>query len=272
MSQTTYSETPAVAKAGLAADGTLRNTDSFACEGAVAFGLLVMQGTADNQAKVLTALPSEDVDAIVETFASAVTLQTLSGASLDGTISDGQIVPAQLVTATLNSHADWIASFMTVTGINAAGMLEVEKVAIPVGGNAKISTINVFKEVHSVAFDAQDGTNGTATVGVDPASVVLSQSSYLGVARYEPEQVPASSTAEKADGDMLSVITEGRVWVVTETAVVKNQQALVRVVEVGEDLRGQFGGDSGANFAVLNGARFLKTVGAGELTILELAG
>jgi hypothetical protein len=108
-----------------------------------------------------------DVDAILATGgASSTSLQTLSGASLNGVLGYRALSPSRRITLVLSNHADWDASTATITGKDANGTTITDTLSIPNGGNATLTTTKLFARVTSVAIPVQSGTGGTFTVGV----------------------------------------------------------------------------------------------------------
>ena len=108
-----------------------------------------------------------DVDAILATGgASSTSLQTLSGASLNGVLGYRALSPSRRITLVLSNHADWDASTAVVTGKDSGGNTITENLSIPNGGNATLTTTKLFARVTSVAIPIQSGSGGTFTVGV----------------------------------------------------------------------------------------------------------
>lgn len=107
-----------------------------------------------------------DVDAILSGGASSTSLQTLSGASLNGVSGYRALSPSRRITLVLSSHADWDATTAVVTGKDAGGNTITENLSIPNGGNTTLTTTALFARVTSVAIPVQSGTGGTFTVGV----------------------------------------------------------------------------------------------------------
>lgn len=270
MSQTTYNTNYALGREGQIADTTNRQVDSFLAEGAIKYGLVVQQGTADDQVKAMAALAA-DPDAIVATLASSASPQTISGAGLDGAVGGNLISPAQSVTITLSNHADWDATTAVVYGLDADGNPISENLAIPNGGNATVTGLLSFSRVTSVYIPAQSGTGGTATVGTGATAVVLTRDKYLGVAVYDPMTEPYLSTSEVEDDEQLGVMVKGRVCVVTEAIVTKGAPCYVRTTESGGDVRGQVRGSPASGFALLQGAKFVTSAAADAIAVLELS-
>lgn len=254
------------------ADGaTMQDVISCVAEGTVALGTAVLKGTNPRQGKPVAAV-ALDVDSILDASpggASAATAQTITSASFDGVIGAGRIVPAQQVTLTLNSHADWDATVMTVYGEDADGNNIAEDVLIPNGGNATIETVQAFGRVTSLYIPAQTGTNGTFTVGTKPAQAEFSRRDILGVSVWQSANEPYTSDSY-ADNDEMPVLRKGRCYVVTEDAVVNGDPVYVRIVVSGADACGQFGGERSASFALLRGAFFRTTAAIDGVAVVEL--
>lgn len=111
------------------------------------------------------AVNAVDVDSIVATLASTAGIQNLSGTALDGVFGDEAISPARRITFTFSSHADWDATNITLNGLDAAGAVVSETIAVPNGGNATVTSTGLFSLVTGITVPAQSGTGGTATVG-----------------------------------------------------------------------------------------------------------
>lgn len=74
-----------------------------------------------------------------------------------------------------------------------------------------------------------------------------------------------------ADGDPMSVIKKGRVWVPVEDAVTAESEAFVRFVAAGAEQLGTFRSDAdGTDAVALPGAKFVSDAEAGELALLDL--
>ena len=119
-----------------------------------------------------TAIINADADAIVASgVASAAAPQTITSASFNGVIGAGRKSPPRNLTFTFNSHADWDATTLVVTG-RRNGRIITENIAIPNGGNATVVGTKVFDmDAASLALTTfliptQSGVNGTLQVGV----------------------------------------------------------------------------------------------------------
>lgn len=130
-----------------------------------------------------------DVDAIIATGASSGSLQTLSGASLDGVLGYRPLSPSRRLHLVLSSHADWDETTATVTGKDAGGNTITETFAIPNGGNGTVTGTKLFARVTSIAIPAQSGTGGTFTLGTRAPMTATDDATHVtlaGVAGYAP--------------------------------------------------------------------------------------
>lgn len=124
-----------------------------------------------------------DVDAILATGgASSTSLQTLSGASLNGVLGYRALSPSRRITLVLSNHADWDASTATITGKDANGTTITDTLSIPNGGNATLTTTKLFARVTSVAIPVQSGTGGTFTVGVAAPYTATDDTTHITLA------------------------------------------------------------------------------------------
>ncbi len=122
--------------------------------------------TVAEVAAAFTLLINSDADAIITSgVASTTGVQTITSASFNG-IRGGTLAPPRNVTLTLNSHADWDATTIVVTGTDANGLVQTESYSVPNGGNTTLVGTKVFATVTSIAIPAQSGTGGTLQVGV----------------------------------------------------------------------------------------------------------
>lgn len=107
-----------------------------------------------------------DVDAIVVAGTSSLSLQTLSGATLDGATGYRTMSVARHITLVLSSHADWDATTATLTGKDIDGNTISESLTIPNGGAVTLTSTKRYRSVTSLVIPAQSGTGGTFTAGV----------------------------------------------------------------------------------------------------------
>jgi len=277
---TTTPNTPAIGIEGALASEP-RWVLSRLAEGAVRAGLAVEQGTAEDQFQALAALPAADVDAIIlGPVNSAVAVQELAGATLDGAIGAGRIAPARSVTFVANAHANWGlaalgGTWITIVGLDANNGMLSEQMFLPSGGGVTLETEHAFSMVLRVLVGANDGVGGTATVGLSNHQVALGVVSN-GIAVYDRAREPSDTvTVTYDDEDSFPVLKEGEAWVIVEAAVVPGDAVGVRTVLNGADVRGQFSkmpseATATAEFAPLLGARFITAADADELAIVQI--
>jgi|GEM_PF-2385654 len=109
-------------------------------------------------------LPAAAPTAIIATGgASAVTTQTLTGASLNGAIGATVMSPPRRLSFTFDSSTDWDPTTITVTGTNADSAVITETFAVATSTTANGS--KHFRTVTSVSIPGQTGLGGTFTMG-----------------------------------------------------------------------------------------------------------
>lgn len=270
MPQTSYLQTPAIARAGMIADsGRMSHIVGRAAEGAVRVGLLAARGTSKaSQVKAMETLVS-DVDAILATGGSTNGVQTLD-TELDGAVGRNRIVPAQQIGLVLSSHADWDATTAVITGEDTQGHVIQESVAIPNGGNATVKTVRAFARVTSVSIPAQTGSGGTMTIGTFPDAPEISLEDYAGIALDNVAREPFDANNTYADNDSVNVLERGDVYVVVEDTVVPGGQVYVRTTTASTNVPGQFAGAGSANHARLVGASYRTGASASGFAVVRL--
>lgn len=105
-------------------------------------------------------------NAIVATGASSASSQTITGASLDGTVGWRTMATARHITLTLSADAHWDATTATLNGRDVDGNAISESLSIPNNGGVTLKSTKRFRTVTSLVIPAQSGTNGTFTMGV----------------------------------------------------------------------------------------------------------
>lgn len=105
-------------------------------------------------------------NAIVATGASSGSSQTITGASLDGTVGWRTMATARHITLTLSADAHWDATTATLNGRDVDGNAISESLSIPNNGGVTLKSSKRFRTVTSLVIPAQSGTNGTFTLGV----------------------------------------------------------------------------------------------------------
>lgn len=110
-----------------------------------------------------------DVDAIKTSFATSSSVQSLSGAALDGVNGAVEMVPPRNPTITSSSHANVTAVAVVFTGRvrNAAGELVARTVTVNTtnGGGATDAGAEALSFVDSVSIPAMGGASGSLQLG-----------------------------------------------------------------------------------------------------------
>lgn len=283
--QTSYSLDPAIAKEGMIADSrSLKHYVSRIAEGVIKAGLACFLVPGQGQPfsnkggdpgsvyQNPSPVSDADVDAIVASgFGSTAGTQSFSGTALNGIVGTAKMYPARKITFVFSSHADWVATNITLVG-ELDGVSQTESIAIPNGGNATVTSTKYYDKVTSFAVPAQSGTGGTATVGVAALDASVTLADFEGFAIYDnclvPNTIPSQDqTGEYHDKDIVSVMQRGAMWVITENAASKNGTVHARISG------GQLGAvradtDSGAAIA-LTGWRFASDASANALVKIE---
>ncbi len=171
------------------ASPTIAETYSLEVDG---FDVTFITDATPTLAEVCTGLATAinalaDDDAILATGgASALTSQNLTGTAINGAIGRDIMSPPRALTITVDDHADWSATTVTITGTNDNGTTVNDTFAIPdrdgTGGNLTIlgALGTHFKTVTTIAVPAQAGTGGTFTVGVRaPVTAVGSSGTHV---------------------------------------------------------------------------------------------
>lgn len=273
--QSTYSTTAALGRAGMVADTSAPyNVDAGSADGVVGVGLGVIRGTAGRQVKTVAGVTTLATSILASGGASSASAQTISGASLNGSIGVARITPAQQITVALSSHANWSATTMTVRGEDADGNAIAEDILIPAAGNATITTIAAFGKVTALYIPVQGGASGTFTVGTVATKAEYSRSDFRGVAEWQSGHMPYT-TVTYAGGEYpayedVPVITRGRVWVNTEAASLRGDKVYVRIVTSGADTVGQFSSAPSSSFALVRGAEFITAASATAIAQIQL--
>lgn len=221
-----------------------------------------------------------DVDAIEATITSSTSIQTIT--SFDGVVGSGTMYPPRQITFVASSSADWDATDVTITGIDAATGAEVtETLALSDGGNETLTTTGFFSSVTSVGLEAQSGTGGTATVGV-AALTTLTAALFDGVVKRDLTKntfaadnvyntAGASSAYDYGDNETLNVVRVGSIWVYTETATNESSPVYVRIASgAGGSHLGAFRSDSDSSSAVLLSNAYFRREAAAGMNVLTL--
>lgn len=283
MTQLTYNSEPAIGRAGVMADSRLmKHVQSRLAATAVKAGYGVFRVPGSGQPgsfigdpgsvyQIPTPASAADVDAILATGgASSTSIQTISGAALNGVVGTSSMYPPRQVTLVLSNHADWDATNATLTYVNAVGETVSETLAIPNTGNTTLTSTGYASRVISLVIPAQSGTGGTYTIGIAVLDGTVNLADFDGIAEYDAAITPDTATpAEYPQGATVSVVYKGAVWVTTEDACSAGAAVYVRIGGTGT--LGAFRSDADTSNAVaVTGARYLRDSGAGALNIVEL--
>lgn len=157
-----------------APDQTVRITPATPTAGevySITIGGVTFSVTADATptvaeiAAAFVLLINADPDAVVASgLATTVGIQNIT--TFNGVRGAGPYAPARNLTLTLNNHADWDASTITVTGTDSTGRVITEAFTVPNGGNTVLTGTKGFATVTNINIPAQSGTGGTLLVGL----------------------------------------------------------------------------------------------------------
>jgi hypothetical protein len=106
-----------------------------------------------------------DVNAIKESVASAASIQTYTGAALDGAVGTGTMSPPRNIIITTTSNADIDAVDVVITGLDVDGAVLTDTITLTDGGNATDVGTSCFASVSSIVVPAQSGTGGAMEFG-----------------------------------------------------------------------------------------------------------
>jgi len=265
--QSTYSLQPQAAVAGQI-DQTFeaRNIISRVAAVAVVVGLMACYSAGASTVRPLSA-DAADVDAFLATGgASSASVQTISGASLNGATGTATMRQARNVTLTFSSSTDWDATTAVVTGKGVNGEHATESLSIPNNGNATVTGSVLFTSVTSIYIPAQTGTGGTFTAGFGSMLGPINACA-AGVVPF----TPAAASLTYAAGSMVPLLRDGRVSVSSEDAVTEGGPVYVRMVAgEGESVGAFRATPDSTDCALLLGARWASTTSAAGLAVLEL--
>ena len=276
MSQTSYSNAPALARAGMPADGFECDILSKVAAGSVrlSHAAAFTAPSGINPGTVLEVpAPAVDTDSIIASgVTSTAGIQNLTTASFNGTGAGGggaEMVPARKIAAVFNNHADWDATTMTIYGFDADGLACQATITIPNGGNATVAQNEevYFSRVTKVNIPAQTGTNGTLLLGV-VADDAQYQKGTLVFPLYDASREPYNSSDQYVDEEPVPCLSRGRFWA-TVVAGTAGQQLYMRIVESGANYRGQLRGGPATSFVPVLGARIVEMSGS-TLALIEV--
>jgi hypothetical protein len=274
MSQTSYSNAPALGRAGQ----IVKKIDGFfvVASGSVRVGYgaqVLAQATGMRPMLVgEIAAPAVDVDSVIATIGSTNAVQSIT--SLDGVGVGGGgalMSPARQLALVLSSHADWDATTATVYGWDEFGVATQATFVIPNGGNATVAQTETgvyFSRVQRLSLPAQTSTGGTATLGVTADAATFLPGTLM-IPAYDASREPYSSSNQYADEDPMDVLCTGTMWVAL-IAGTAGQQVFVRTVESGSNYRGELRGGAATGFTPIPNSRIIQMSGS-TFGLIELA-
>lgn len=106
-----------------------------------------------------------DVNALKLSIASAATIETYTGADLDGVIGLGTMDPPRNMTITTTTNADIDAVAVVITGLDLDGGALVDTITLTDGGGATDVGTAAFGSVFSIVVPAQAGVGGALEFG-----------------------------------------------------------------------------------------------------------
>ena len=280
--QTAVGLVPGVAlEGGLYSTGG-KNVLSRIASGSIRFGILVYKASADSD--FLVKQPPApvylgDADSIKTNGASTAGIVTYSGADFQGALGAAEFDYPMNLTLSNNAHADWDAGTWHIYGETAPGELAYDRwtQAADVANTELLTDFRIrFSKVHSIVRPAQTGTNGTFTIGTGLLLGEVTRGRCPGIALairgYEALATPVGYSDKQA----LDVLAAGEVWVLVEDAVVEGQQAYVRLVATGGEVRGAIRGTPDGTIGTapdcspIHNAKFTSAAGAGAFARLQL--
>jgi len=206
--------------------------------------------------------------------ASSASIQTIT--SFGGTFGSVDIQPPRQVTITFDGSTDWDPTSGSITYVDSEGAVRTQTLAVAT--SAALTTTFAAKRVVSITLPAQTGAGGTFTVGT-VALAALTAAEFDGVAIRQlfkrtissgslyglPGMLGVTGTADYVDGDSVSVLTTGGIWVYSEAGVQDGSSVYVRTAANGGLTQlGAFAPAAGTGLTLVPGARFVRnSSGAG---------
>lgn len=261
-------------------EGQLMTKDSKChskvAEGAIRNGLLVLQGTSDQQVMLPEANPTADADSIAIDVPAAVTISILDTvAELDGTIGPSKMSPSRQLTFTFDASTDWdVAAGFTIDvyAYGPSGQQQHEQLVKATGGGAETLTSRFFtSQVSLVELGAASAaTGGLLDIGTS-ATQAIGSLDAVGIAAYDRGNAPASTVGYDYDDEgTLPVCVDGIVACTVEATLAVDVEiddpVYVRTTAAGADIRGQLSGPTvDANFSRVDGLKWVSDTSAGDL-------
>lgn len=215
---------------------------------------------------------ADDADGLIASAVStAGTAFSASGTDFDGAVGAGEHYYGYRVTVTLDANTDWNDTKMEVVGKEAeTGRLIREKLDIPDGGNATLTTVYRFSRVDSIDVEAQGGTGGSFTAGYLAADRVNVDKIAGIVLRRTVKEPDANDEVSYADEEQCALARKHGVYCEIEEDVTAGSRPYVRVTAGAGETKGAFrtSSDGGDAVPLMGSFRFQKD---GDFSVEPLA-
>ena len=263
MIQSSYSERPSVAKAGMKAD---TGFDDVLSGMSATRKLVSVAITASNsQAYVITINGTDftyNADGSATTAEIAVGLVAAINAGSEPVTASGSDTPILIESDLDGDDGDFTYADSSGTGALTETVLVAQGQEIPVG--------------HCVVLDERSDNNGPdLPVRLPRASTDITGGLALGCVLYDQareEFLNATPALAFRANTMIPILGKGRVWVKTEQAVTRGGAVYVRYAAGGNGL-GAFGASAGSSErAALPNAKYLSSADANGLALVQLGG
>lgn len=228
-------------------------------------------------------IPSPGVAAAAAGIGSGITsaagTKTIGSGITAGASAAIELQPARQLTVTFDASTDWDPTVAVITYVNNLNQTVSENLAIATSTTA--TTVGFAKSFVSLVIPAQTGGAGTATLGY-AALAALTANSFLGIVVRQPVKsmvnptnlyigptsdgiTNANTLAHYVDGDTVTFLQTGGIWVYSEEDMLTRQEVYVRVAAgAGGSLLGAFRNDAdGGSCVLLSGARVVRDTVAG---------
>lgn len=277
--QLSYSQNPQEAVLGEIAEGfTPYSASARFARGLVraGFGLFLSAGSGRNDVSLgdpgeayHVPFPAAAVSAAaLHTGASSASIQTIT--AFGGVYGASELMPPRQATFAFDSSTDWDPTSGSVTYVNEKGATVTESLAVAT--SAALTTTGKVKKLVSVTIPAQTGAGGVFTIGV-AALTAGTEALFCGVAVRQmlkttlassglfgyPGQLGVTGPADYVDGETVPCLTEGGIWVASETANEDGDPVYIRTAVSGSfQVLGAFANAAGTGRVQLTRARFVR--------------
>lgn len=229
-------------------------------------------------------IPAQPVAASVNAIGTGVTsatgLKTVGSGVTAGVAAFQTLSPARKLTVTFDSSTDWDPTTAVITYVNNEGKTVSENLAVATSTTA--TTTGYAKAFVSLSVPAQTGTGGSATIGY-AAMAALAAADFVGVVVRQPMKsmvnpsnlyigptsdgiTNANTLAHYVDGDTVTLLEEGGIWVYAEEDMSDRDDVFCRVTANGANtLLGAFRNDSDSgNCVQVVGAKVKRDMVSGS--------